>query len=164
VEQKDQHRASNPHSVAYSGPVDQSICRRTHEGQNGAGRPLCGRRFQSPAAACLILVLHALSLCRSVALSLSLCTWLCAHWNWFGATSLADRTLAGLAGLDEQAIEPTVQGVNLASVFDSPADLPAQFKTKRAFSQIGRCNCGIYATRDGPTQECGGNAWCASKQ
>lgn len=70
------------------------------------------------------------------------------------------RTLAGLAGLDENTIEPSVQGVNLAPVFDSPNDPPEQFKTKRAFSQIGRCNCGIYATRDGPTQECGGNACC----
>eukprot|EP01043_Picozoa_sp_COSAG02_P065121 COSAG02_NODE_9729_length_2129_cov_2.200493_1_plen_179_part_00 len=57
-------------------------------------------------------------------------------------------------------IEPSVQGVNLAPVFDSPNDPPMQFKTKRAFSQIGRCNCGTYATRDGPTQECGGNACC----
>jgi hypothetical protein len=70
------------------------------------------------------------------------------------------KTLADLAGLDMSTVQPSVQGLSLAPVFDAPTSPPQPFAEKRAFSQIGRCNCGMYKTRQGPTPECGGNACC----
>jgi hypothetical protein len=48
------------------------------------------------------------------------------------------------------------------AVFDDPTAPPAALANKVAYSQIGRCNCGVYQTREGPVQECGGNACCES--
>lgn len=70
------------------------------------------------------------------------------------------KTLADLASLPMSAVQPSVQGLSLARVFDAPANIPAPLQQKAAFSQIGRCNCGVYHTRDGAIQECGGNACC----
>ena len=70
------------------------------------------------------------------------------------------KTLVDLASLPMSAVQKSVQGESLAAVFDSPSNFPASLQQKYAFSQIGRCNCGLYATRDGPVQECGGNACC----
>eukprot|EP01047_Picozoa_sp_COSAG01_P038039 COSAG01_NODE_3062_length_6651_cov_63.810745_2_plen_226_part_00 len=70
------------------------------------------------------------------------------------------RTLAGLAELPATSLQPSVQGTSLASVFDAPTDLPPMLQQKAAYSQIGRCDCGTYNTRKGPTQECAGNACC----
>jgi len=70
------------------------------------------------------------------------------------------RTLAGLAGLDGSKIEANVQGESLAPVFDAPTAPPAALASKPAYSQIGRCNCGIYQTRDvSPTTASSGNVF-----
>mmetsp|Transcript_24259 Transcript_24259/g.26951 ORF Transcript_24259/g.26951 Transcript_24259/m.26951 type:complete len:158 (+) Transcript_24259:1-474(+) len=53
------------------------------------------------------------------------------------------KTLAELTGLGE--VEEGVQGTSLATVFDNPENLPSDLKTKRAYSQIGRCGCQYYA-------------------
>ena len=72
------------------------------------------------------------------------------------------RTLVDLAALPVSAVQPSVQGMSVAKVFDVPTRLPkgSALETKAAFSQIGRCDCGIWATRMGPTRECAGNACC----
>lgn len=76
------------------------------------------------------------------------------------------RTLADLAGLSSQAplVEDSVQGTSLAPVFDAPGS-PGPLAEKRAYSQIGRCDCGMYPDHapghtDKFVKECGGNA-CA---
>ena len=76
------------------------------------------------------------------------------------------KTLADLAELTHQepAIEASVQGTSLARVFDNPTRLPSDLGQKRAFSQIGRCDCGQYPDKHqagGIVHECGGNA-CAN--
>lgn len=72
------------------------------------------------------------------------------------------KTVVDLAALPVSAIEASVQGVSLATVFDAPSiSKGSALETKAAFSQIGRCDCGMWATRMGPTRECAGNA-CAA--
>lgn len=61
-------------------------------------------------------------------------------------TELVDlyRTLADLAELSSSppSLEDSVQGMSVAHVFDDP-DAP-HLQTKRAYSQIGRCDCGDF--------------------
>lgn len=59
------------------------------------------------------------------------------------------KTLAELTGLDD-GLQPDIQGVSLAPVFDDPAHPPAALASKPAFSQIGSCACKNY-TRNGWT-------------
>lgn len=59
------------------------------------------------------------------------------------------RTLADFAGL-EVAVQPDVQGVSLAPLFSDPDHPPQLLASKPAFSQIARCECGVY-TCWGPT-------------
>ena len=45
-------------------------------------------------------------------------------------------------------------------MFDAPTAPPAALASKPAYSQIGRCNCGIYQTRDvSPTTTSSGNVF-----
>ncbi len=65
-------------------------------------------------------------------------------------------TLADLTGLG--AVEEGVQGMSLAPVFDNPDQLPPSLAAKVAYSQIGRCACGLYPQYN--ATECGANACC----
>ena len=68
------------------------------------------------------------------------------------------RTLVDLAGLDARALEPDVQGVSLAPLFDAPAAPPPALAGKTAFSQIGRCGCTNYTKHNWTGLECGAGA------
>jgi len=68
------------------------------------------------------------------------------------------RTLAELAGLS--GVQDSVQGMSLAAAFDTPRELPPVLADKVAFSQIGRCSCGVYGsnqTHKGNATMCGAN-------
>ena len=64
------------------------------------------------------------------------------------------RTLADLTGITD--IQPSVQGMSLKSVFESPASPDPLVATKAAFSQIGRCACKFYT--DHNVKECNAGA------
>jgi hypothetical protein len=62
-------------------------------------------------------------------------------------------------------VQPDVQGTSLAPLFADPHSPPANLSHKAAYSQIGRCGCGVHACSCGaaspPTcHECGSDA-CA---
>ena len=54
------------------------------------------------------------------------------------------RTLVDLAGFDSTTIQPDIQGMSLAPLFDNPSSPPASLSSKSAFSQIGSCTCKNY--------------------
>lgn len=75
------------------------------------------------------------------------------------------RTLADLAGLP--GVQSSVQGMSLADAFDSPTKLSPTLASKAAFSQIGRCDCGVYGpnqTHKGNATMCGANACVRTPQ
>lgn len=70
------------------------------------------------------------------------------------------KTLAELAGIGPVESGPQgVQGTSLAALFDDPEHPPPMLAGKKAFSQIGRCSCGAFASCGGAL-ECDANA-CA---
>ena len=71
------------------------------------------------------------------------------------------RTLVDLTGLDAASIQPDVQGVSLAPLFDAPGSPPPALASKPAFSQIGSCACKVYSKQtpamNWTGQECDAN-------
>jgi len=67
------------------------------------------------------------------------------------------KTLAELAGISA-GVQPDVQGVSLAPLFDDPEGVgavSAALQVKPAFSQIGSCACKTYSRNNWTGLECG---------